>query len=204
MLFQTGIIRSFKARYRRRFVRWCLDAIEGGIKRKLNLLEAIQFSIESWGDVSADCIRNCWVKSRIVDAALLSEIRQAGEYAIGAEEKVVDELASMLKGISGHSSVSDYLAIDSDTEVHEQPDIDCENNHSGDADSENETEELEQLPVSAATALAYCMELSSFFFQCEEETKREQEMLQTLTALARAQVVKRRRQTSLDSFFAPR
>ncbi|KAE9053055.1 hypothetical protein PF010_g33065, partial [Phytophthora fragariae] len=188
MLFQTGIIRSFKARYRRRFVRWCLDAIEGGIKRKLNLLEAIQFSIESWGDVSADCIRNCWVKSRIIDAALLSEIRQAGEYAIGAEEKVVDELASMLKGISGHSSVSDYLAIDSDTEVHEQPDIDYENNHSGDADSENETEELEQPPVSAATALAYCMELSSFFFQCEEETKREQEMLQTLTALARAQV----------------
>ncbi|OWY99583.1 CENPB protein Homeodomainlike [Phytophthora megakarya] len=195
----SGIIRLFKARYRRRFVRWCIDAFESNIKRKLNVFEAIQFSIDSWGDVSADCIRNCWVKARIVNAVVMAELRQAGNYSVTAEQKVIDNLANMLEG----TSVSEYLGVDADIDVHEFPENAINHHVAVVSDDEDDPEENESPPVSASTALAYCMELSHFFFQCEGDTKREQEMLQCLTMLARTQVVKRRRQTSLDKFLTP-
>ncbi|KAG2945075.1 hypothetical protein PC117_g8741 [Phytophthora cactorum] len=114
-----GTIRSFKARYRRCFVQWCLDAIEGGIKRKLKVPKAIHINIDSWAGVSSDCIRSCWVQSRIVDARLLGEIRQAGEYVKTADQVVVDDIVSMLAGVNVHESVEEYLEIDSDADVHE-------------------------------------------------------------------------------------
>ncbi|KAG2859571.1 hypothetical protein PC113_g8818 [Phytophthora cactorum] len=115
----SGTIRSFKARYRRCFVQWCLDAIEGGIKRKLKVPKAIHINIDSWAGVSSDCIRSCWVQSRIVDARLLGEIRQAGEYVKTADQVVVDDIVSMLAGVNVHESVEEYLEIDSDADVHE-------------------------------------------------------------------------------------
>ncbi|OWZ01985.1 hypothetical protein PHMEG_00026540 [Phytophthora megakarya] len=62
---------------------------KSNIKRKLNVFEAIQFSIDSWGDVSADCIRNCWVKARIINAYVKAELRQAGYYSVTAEQKLL-------------------------------------------------------------------------------------------------------------------
>lgn len=59
----AGIIRYFKAHYRRLF-------IDGVIARdeenstidpfKINQLEAMEIAQEAWGLVSSDCIRNCW------------------------------------------------------------------------------------------------------------------------------------------------
>ncbi|OWZ13682.1 CENPB protein Homeodomainlike, partial [Phytophthora megakarya] len=139
------------------------------IKRKLNVFEAIKFSIDSWGDVSAECIRNCWVKARIVNAEVMVELRQAGNYSVTAEQKVIDDLANMLEGIS----VSEYLGVDADIEVHEFPENGINQHIAAVSDDEDDPVENESPPVSASTALAYCMEFSYFFFQCEGDTKRE-------------------------------
>ena len=139
-MMNLGIIRSFNARCRRRFVRWCLDAIEGGIKRKLDILEAVHFSIDCWRDVEAECIRNCWIKSRIMDATLMAEIRQAGDYTQATDKAVIDDIVSMLIGIEVHENVDDYLDIDCDVEVHEQIDSDSSSSFLDEVGSADEGE----------------------------------------------------------------
>jgi DDE superfamily endonuclease len=47
----AGVIRSFKARYRQKLVRWLLDALHAKITRKINILEAAKYAIESWEQV---------------------------------------------------------------------------------------------------------------------------------------------------------
>ncbi|KAK1941570.1 hypothetical protein P3T76_007436 [Phytophthora citrophthora] len=47
----------------------------------------------------------------------MAELRQAGNYSVTAEQKVIDDLANMLEG----TSVSEYLGVDADIEVHEFP-----------------------------------------------------------------------------------
>ena len=41
------IIRSFKAHYKKLHMRWRMDLIEANIKRRLNVLEDIEFAAES-------------------------------------------------------------------------------------------------------------------------------------------------------------
>ncbi|GMF50915.1 unnamed protein product [Phytophthora fragariaefolia] len=83
----------------------------------------------------------------------------------------------------------DYLEIDSEVEVHEIPEAGNEASAVREADDtgandEHEDDRNDPPPVSASIALAYRMELSSFLFQSEGDTKREQEMLQAVTRVA--------------------
>ncbi|GMF43864.1 unnamed protein product [Phytophthora fragariaefolia] len=145
-----------------------LRCFQGGAQRALAGKPVV---IDCWGDVTSDCIRNCWVKTRFVDAALLGEVHQDADYALAAEQKVIDDLASMLQGVR----VSDYLEIDSEVVVHEIPEAGNEASAVREADDtgandEHEDDRNDPPPVSASIALAYCMELSSFLFQCEGDT----------------------------------
>ena len=58
----AGIIRCFKAHYRRRF---CKDALErdelGEVDiYKINLLQVFRMATEAWNEVTPEMIRNCW------------------------------------------------------------------------------------------------------------------------------------------------
>lgn len=62
-----GIIASFKARYRKRWISYMLEQHELGFNAldTMNVLKAIQWSICAWDEVSAKTITNCWSHSRI-------------------------------------------------------------------------------------------------------------------------------------------
>ncbi|ETP27772.1 hypothetical protein F442_22946 [Phytophthora nicotianae P10297] len=96
-------------------------------------------------------------------------------------------------------SVAEYVGVDEDIDVNEPPEeVQTEEGSNSEGGSGDEGDIP---PVSASTARACCVELSSFLFHCQGDTQREQDMVQTLTKLTRSQVVQRRRQTSLHSFF---
>lgn len=62
-----GIIASFKARYRRIWIRFMLEEHERGNSpvQRMNVLKAIQFSIRAWDEVTSTTISNCWAHSKI-------------------------------------------------------------------------------------------------------------------------------------------
>ena len=72
----AGIIASFKAHYRRKFVRYLLEQFENeATSGKLSILEAILFIRESWQeDVTATTITNCFRHVKIRDKDVVPEV----------------------------------------------------------------------------------------------------------------------------------
>ncbi|KIJ48340.1 hypothetical protein M422DRAFT_45354 [Sphaerobolus stellatus SS14] len=62
-----GIIRCFKAHYRRAFCMRALDLEEAGERDiyKVNLLEAMLMAKNAWNAVTQDTIRHCWDHTKI-------------------------------------------------------------------------------------------------------------------------------------------
>ena len=58
----AGIIRCFKAHYRRRFCKNALERDELGETDiyNINLLQVIQMAMAAWDDVTPETIKNCW------------------------------------------------------------------------------------------------------------------------------------------------
>lgn len=63
----AGIIRCFKALYRRNFSRRAIDLDEAGEREiyKTDLLEAMVMAKEAWNSVTPETIRNCWIHTGI-------------------------------------------------------------------------------------------------------------------------------------------
>ena len=79
----AGIIRCFKAHYRRYFMQWALDRYDEDIPPAkiydINQLEAMRLADLSWKDVSTQTVANCWIKAGILPthataAAILAEL----------------------------------------------------------------------------------------------------------------------------------
>lgn len=62
-----GIIASFKAQYRRRWISYILAEHElfRNAVDTVNVLKAIQWSIAAWDDIAATTIANCWAHSTV-------------------------------------------------------------------------------------------------------------------------------------------
>ncbi|KUF75906.1 hypothetical protein AM587_10000676 [Phytophthora nicotianae] len=62
-------------------------------------------------------------------------------------------------------SVAEYVGVDEDIDVHEPPEeVQTEEGSNSEGGSGDEDDDP---PVSVSTALAYCVELSSFLFHCK-------------------------------------
>ena len=75
-----GIIRSFKARYKKLHVRWRMDLIEANMERRINVQEAFKFADESWNSIGGEIIRSFRINSEIVEAPQVADLRAQHYY----------------------------------------------------------------------------------------------------------------------------
>jgi hypothetical protein len=63
-----GIIRTWKAYYRRRWVVYQADHYEKKEDpfQTMDILQAVKWSIQAWQDITDITIANCWLKSRVL------------------------------------------------------------------------------------------------------------------------------------------
>lgn len=99
----NGVIRSLKARYRKRLARHRLRAFEAGRDNKVALLDALHMLRASWDEMSADVIKNCFAGVGFYeDRAPVTEI----------DTTWWQELEAV--GLVGGVSLDEYLSIDDD------------------------------------------------------------------------------------------
>lgn len=196
-----GIIRSFKARYKKFFLRWCLDLVESNTERKLTLLEAIEFSIESWSSVDEQVIRNCWVKTGLIDALTTAEFQSNNDYRSSstAFQRECAELAELMGALGIHAPIDDYIDAEAVEVVHEPPraDLECSESDASGGSSDHEP------VVTAAEALRCCIQLRSYFSKLDQDTAQEQAQLSKLMESVRQRKAHTAKQRNLDCFFKP-
>jgi hypothetical protein len=199
----AGIIRSFKARYRKKLVRWLLDAIHAKIDRKLDILEAVRFAISSWEDVPDQVIRNCWCKCAIMDPTTIAELTQMRDYSKSVDQSVEGELATLMEGLSCDVTVAQYIDAEDDEPIECDQDTleraaaaDC----ADESADESAGESVDERTIPPSEALDCCLRLSSFLamqHDSDEAIKR----LSSITEHVRKQCSLRKTQSTIDSFF---
>ncbi|KAI0996512.1 hypothetical protein K3495_g11669 [Podosphaera aphanis] len=110
-----GIIRAFKASYRKRWLEFMLDEYESERNplQTVNVLKAIRWSIQAWNSVTELTIKNCWSKTEILP------IEHQPTFGLqAAEEARVLRLVAQLEqdGRIQHAMSIDNL-LNSDAEV---------------------------------------------------------------------------------------
>lgn len=102
-----GIIRAFKAHYRRDHVRWHLaqlDEIDESLREeKVNLRQAITWISKAWKtNISEQVVQNCWRASGLLPMSMSADIRNCDERQIDHTARANapqrdEELASLLE-----------------------------------------------------------------------------------------------------------
>ena len=194
-----GIIRSFKARYRRKLVRWLLDALHAKIDRKINILEAIRFAISSWEEIPAETIRNCWEKCDIVDAVTAATMAQQRNYHQALHRSVEDELATLMEALQCSMSISEYIDVDSEETIEGSDETieRCDSNGCGEQGGGDSGDEAVMKP---SDALASCMQLASFL-ALQHDSDEIAKKLASVTEYVRKQSALRKKQVEISSFF---
>ena len=114
-----GIIRSFKARVRKFSILKILSLIDSQthaseLTKKLNVLDAMRFVVQSWNDVTASTIQACFKNCGfLVDSNGL-------ENGVEEAEIIEDELASLLREVGGISQ----MHIDEKLDCYETVNVD--------------------------------------------------------------------------------
>ena len=90
-----GIIRTFKAHYKRRWLQYQLDNYEAGEDphKKMNVLQALRWATQAWQEgVTSTTITNCWLKSRVLKGQMTPPTRWKAQQ-MGWEEAVKQDEA---------------------------------------------------------------------------------------------------------------
>ncbi|XP_046551951.1 CENP-B homolog protein 1-like [Haliotis rubra] len=157
----AGIIRTFKAYYKRSLVRHYITYAEEGRDQKLTVRQALLFVKTSWDEVSAQTISNCYRHVDIIshegdsdsvdeDGIALSELRLLlNEYpssdVVSAEEYVAEEDSESTCEPLTDSAIIDIV----------QPTDDCE--------EEEEERDPAPVPPSSTEAEKYLESLVTYF-----------------------------------------
>ena len=65
---EQGIIQSWKAHYRKRWLTYMCNEYDAGKNpmKSMNVLQAIRWGIAAWEDVTPTTIRNCWIRTGVL------------------------------------------------------------------------------------------------------------------------------------------
>lgn len=119
-----GIIRAWKAHYRKRWLRFIIDHyIDGKDPMKaITVLQAIRWGIESWeAGVTETTIHNCWVKARVLGPKMgpctEREARDSGwDEDIAADKAILDtvtkEVGQGITSLLSQDRIKSAMAIE--------------------------------------------------------------------------------------------
>ena len=219
-----GIIRTFKAHYKRRWLQYQLDTYEAGEDphQKMNVLQALRWATEAWRDgVTETTIANCWLKSRVLAGQMMpptkwqaqrmgwSEAVEQDEanydYAVNAAREAIKELERR-QFIKKGQSVAAFLNP-VDEIIDDEPDDDRLVEQIAQAYARGPESDPDGLevpipePISISQALGAVTTLQGFAEQQKEDYRGLIRQLSSLERDMKALRQKNSTQTTLDRFY---
>ena len=146
----SGIIKNFKQAYRKQLVQRavCLMDAEGEAKLKIDVLQAIHFTVLSWQQVTQSTIQNCFAKCGYTGNNELSDMSEDNEI-----DENVDEDCIRLGGNTAGIDFNAYVSVDQELATC-GTNVSDSGNSVNDGEDDDDDEEVEPEPVpSFAEAL---------------------------------------------------
>jgi len=214
----AGIIRTFKAYYKRNICLHEFENYDKQVKSKMTLKDVLKWSKESWEKISEDTIINCWKHVGFYNEDT-NKIYEETMYNDGEEIRSLQEIIEKLD-IKSKLTAHDYLQTEEDCppthllELSEDDIINLikDNNEYFDvvnnkdnlmeislSDDDLEITEVENETVLRATDCKDLLkQIETFFNDKEQSSKKDIDAIYYLQK--RIDEVKRRKQATLDNF----
>ena len=202
----AGIIMSFKRHYRNLHIKWILTQVEEGndIKNlKMNVLQAIQFIIRSWDEITPETIRNCWNHTKILPTIT------TGSYK--TDTPTLEELSEILTSLDlpDAMSIEEFLNNPEEQEVYVIPDNNelvelyrkqsdlpyLTNSNSEEADDSTEPEIISINEASKSLEIVYN------FLQQQDNAEELFKHVKALDKYINVKKTTAMKQTTMDQFF---
>ena len=135
-----GVIRSLKARYRKRLVRLAVHKSA----EKVSLYESLTMLRASWNDVSVETVRNCWRKAGILTDT--ADTHDENEDSLPTDDTSADILA--MEDVEYKEAVAAQPVVDFEEFMREIEGV-CSEEEDIKGESESETEDNEPLPSTS-------------------------------------------------------
>jgi len=207
----AGIIRSFKARYRRLLGRHFIDCLDANQPMKADMRQVIRMVADAWDSVTPTTIQNCW---RHVGLVTTDDRENAWTRREVMDDDVMADLQAIIERLPHTEEVTAAGYVGFDTELMTQEDLSddtiidiVQGNRTDDVQEqhqEEEEEEEEPKPLlTTAEARLQCMELMRYAEEKIPMSVREQH-LKALRKFYFAMEVKKfteTKQTSIRDFF---
>ncbi|KAL3693992.1 hypothetical protein R1sor_007643 [Riccia sorocarpa] len=123
----AGIIRAFKAHYRRLLIRLKLERLQAPGSAEVDVYDAVLMIEKAWRvDVTSKTIRNCWIHAQLVSATGILPDLNASDDQYGAAIDPVRDLRSALiqleemtmeSGIIPNMTADEYIDFENATEA---------------------------------------------------------------------------------------
>ena len=190
-----------------------LEQVEAGQQidlLKINVLQALQYIIKAWEEITAETIRNCWCHTNILPVGISADLKSLSDHVHTAENAISDELCKVFEKIhlSESMEVEEFLSIPEEDIVYEVPSDDQLMTELVDtfkiAESSNNSEDVDDSTeiavISASTALQGLETVQAFLLQ-QENASEYVKMTNILERYIREKKANAMRQTSIDQYF---
>ena len=111
----AGIIANFKAKYRALHLRHLVNIFDQGEElEKINIRQAINFTVHAWESVKQETIANCWKTTGILPNVIVVDSCREVDETIRDIRLELRTLISELPSIANPMSVESFLEIESE------------------------------------------------------------------------------------------
>jgi len=107
-----GIIKAFKAYYKKMWLQFMVDCVEQDIDvlKQINLCFVVRWILLAWNEVAPKTIENCWIKSTVLGRKQTVEKAPKGWEP---EQNFVDEAEQLLKELQQKKVIKEKENLDS-------------------------------------------------------------------------------------------
>ncbi|CAB5363548.1 unnamed protein product [Rhizophagus irregularis] len=207
----SGIIMSFKKHYRYHHIKWLLEQVEDGQfiqDLKMNVLQAIQYIIQGWSEVTANTIRNCWNHVKILsntdDERMIDD--EDDELMPNDELILDDELNKAIKTLRlpNMMEVKELLTIPEEYIVYEIPDdisefADMFKN--GSTNHPDEIDDSAEIKIICVNKALQGLKIVNLFLLQQENASEQIKLAGKIEKFIKNKQINSMQQTTLDQYF---
>lgn len=207
-----GIIRAFKAYYRRQWLQYMVDEFDSNSQplKTMTLLKAVRWSIQAWITLTPQTIAHCWQHSTLL-SPLPQSTEIAGQQADQLAGQLENELYSLMTTLQLQNRIQHVMAIDAllnpqeeqinDTQEEVEEQIASQWDLADLTDPEDEAELFIEPQIQPLEALYYLQRLQLYEEQQESGRHTFVEQLYRHKALILQRQELSRKQQSIAHYF---
>lgn len=170
----------------------------------MDVLQAIEYIIQAWEEITPATIRNCWHHTKILstNASFFDDVQET-------DNSVFEELAETLDALRlpNQMGVNEFLTVPDENVVYEVPEEDRLIAELADAfrkeetnNSDDEDDGIEPMIISASMALRNLENIKMFLFQ-QENTAKHIKSVSILERFIREKKISHLQQSYIEDYF---